>query len=423
MDYDVAIVGAGPAGLMAARRASDQGLKTVLIEKRKDISNITRACCQFFILDEDFQGETIRIENEKVVFTQNNFTVGYHGPLLPVTDKYFISPGGHAIHFAHADRRPLIVKFDKGLLLKGLLDGCRQNKITFMNAARVKQVEDTGKAVQLSVARDKKTETLTARKLVLADGVNTPTARMLGLADDRALFAQALVTVSVLEGIDNFEPATLKSYMGAAYRSFAPVIMGPAFGDNDPRYLVLIGSKERRPEILYREIVENSPLSSMFKNARLIKKTACVATAYSAMKVPFRGNVLVIGDAAAYVEVETQGALTCGFRAADAVREAIEQNNGFEKYTRWWQQSFEFNSDDYLQVAQGFALVPAYTDEELDYLFALIEGERLEGTYNQYKSPKVMWKAILNHRERIARERPELIAKIDSRQLSLADTL
>jgi hypothetical protein len=31
------------------------------------------------------------------------------------------------------------------------------------------------------------------------------------------------------------------------------------------------------------------------------------------------GNALAIGDAAAYVEVETQGALMCGFQAGKAV--------------------------------------------------------------------------------------------------------
>ena len=31
MNYDIAIVGAGPAGLMAAKRASEQGLKVILI--------------------------------------------------------------------------------------------------------------------------------------------------------------------------------------------------------------------------------------------------------------------------------------------------------------------------------------------------------------------------------------------------------
>ncbi|MEI6127889.1 MAG: NAD(P)/FAD-dependent oxidoreductase, partial [Pseudomonadota bacterium] len=98
-------------------------------------------------------------------------------------------------------------------------------------------------------------------------------------------------------------------------------------------------------------------------------------------------------------------------------------SDGFGRYTAWWQESFEFNGDEYLQVAQGFALVPAYTDDELDYLFALIEGEVLEGTYNQYKSPRLMWGAIMKHRQSIEAERPELYAKIVNKKISLSDML
>ena len=70
MRYDIAVVGAGPAGLMAAKTAAEHGLRTVLIEKRKDVSKITRACCQQFIMDENFQGETIRIAKGKIIFTE-----------------------------------------------------------------------------------------------------------------------------------------------------------------------------------------------------------------------------------------------------------------------------------------------------------------------------------------------------------------
>ncbi len=142
------------------------------------------------------------------------------------------------------------------------------------------------------------------------------------------------------------------------------------------------------------------------------------------MKVPHLGNALVIGDAAAYVEVETQGGLMCGYRAGNAVARELSGENGFEEYTRWWQESFEFNGDEALRVAQGYALVPTYTDDELDYLFGLIEDEVLEGTYSQYKSPRLMWDGFLKHRDRIARERPELDEKIKhNAQLTLGDVL
>jgi flavin-dependent dehydrogenase len=423
MEYDVAIVGAGPAGLMAAKTAAEHGLRTVLIEKRKDVSKITRACCQQFIMDENYQGETITIAQGKVLFTKNGFDVDYRGPLLNVTDKYFVSPGGHAIHFANNNNSPIVVKFDKGLLLQEIWDQCDRLGVTLRDAALVCSAEDRNTGVEMTISAGGVSEKLHAKKLIVADGVNSKTAEKLGLNQSRTCFATALCTLSVIEGLKDVEPCTLKSYMGLAYQSWAPLIMGPALEGSDLRYLVIIGNKNKRPERIYHDVVTKSPLASMFTTARVVKKMACMATAYSSMKIPYRGNTLVIGDAAAYVEVETQGALTCGFRAGTAVHRELSGKGGFVEYTRWWQNSFEFNSDDYLQVAQGFALVPTYTDDELDYLFSLIEKDTLEGTFSQYKSPRLMWGAFLSHKERIARERPELHKKILTRKLSLSDVL
>jgi len=423
MGYDVAVVGAGPAGLMAAKTAAEHGLKTVLIEKRKDVSKITRACCQQFIMDENFQGETITLERGKIKFTKNGFAVDYQGPLLAVTDKYFVSPRGHKIHFANDDQSPIVVKFDKGLLLQGIWEDCARLGVPLRNGALVCNAEDRGTGVDVTVKVGAAVEKLRAKKLIVADGVNSKTAGILGFNQSRVCFATALCTLSVIEGLQDFEPHTLKSFMGCAYQSFAPLIMGPALEEDDLRYLVIIANKRKKPEQIYHDVVTKSPLAALFAHARVVKKMACMATAYSSLKIPVSGNVLIIGDAAAYVEVETQGALTCGYRAGTAVHQELSGMHGFAEYTRWWQDTFEFNSDDYLQVAQGFALVPTYTDDELDYLFALIEHETLEGTFNQYKSPRLMWKAFLRHTERIARERPELHHKILTRKLSLSDVL
>jgi len=201
MNYDIAIVGAGPAGLMAAKRASEQGLKVVLIEKRKDISKITRACCQFFIMDEDFQGETIRIEDNSVVFNQNKFEVAYSGPLLSVTDKYFISPGGHKIHFAHEDKKPLVIKFDKGQLLHGLLEDCVRLGVEFLNASKIKSIEDRDDKISISLTRGNGEEKLTAKKTGDCRRGEYACSRDAGTQQRQSSFYKVLVTVSTLEGV------------------------------------------------------------------------------------------------------------------------------------------------------------------------------------------------------------------------------
>ena len=53
-------------------------------------------------------------------------------------------------------------------------------------------------------------------------------------------------------------------------------------------------------------------------------------------------------------------------------------------------------------MAQGYALVPTYEDDEIDYLFGLVAGRVLDGAYGQYKAPRLMWDALMRHRDRIA---------------------
>ena len=40
--YDLVIVGGGPAGLMAARTAGENGLKTALLERKTEITKVRR---------------------------------------------------------------------------------------------------------------------------------------------------------------------------------------------------------------------------------------------------------------------------------------------------------------------------------------------------------------------------------------------
>lgn len=73
----------------------------------------------------------------------------------------------------------------------------------------------------------------------------------------------------------------------------------------------------------------------------------------------------------------------CGYHAANAIKDELMGINGFEKYTNWWNKSFDFNHTDpfeFVNLYSSLAMKPKYSDEELDYMFSLLEGTPIAGT-------------------------------------------
>lgn len=422
--FDVAITGGGPAGLMAAKTCAEQGLRAVLLEKRKSVATITRACCQQLIMDEGYEQETVRVDADRIVFENNGFEVPYAGPGFGVREKYYISPGGRKIKFAYADGRPLAVQFDKGVLQQNLWERCGALGVELVPGATVYNAADSGNNVMIEYMRAGSSHRIAAGTVICADGVNSRTAAALGFNAGRTYLLTSRSMIYELERVTDDMPQAMKSFIGNVYQSQGPVILYPYFGDPARTRMFVAGSTQRLPDAVLAEARTKGYLKTYLEKARIVKKTGCGMRVHTPLAVPHKGNALVIGDAAAFVEVETQGALMCGYRGALAVRDTLAGSPGFERYGAWWRSSFEFNGPDVARVAQGYVLAPVYTDDELDYLFGLVEGETLQGSYSQYNTPRYMWGAILKHKEHIDRERPELSRKIDNNMnISLKNVL
>ena len=71
--YDVIVVGGGPAGLMAARTAKREGLHVLLVEQKKEIPRIRRSCAQALATAPGYNGETVTVEGERIIFHINDF--------------------------------------------------------------------------------------------------------------------------------------------------------------------------------------------------------------------------------------------------------------------------------------------------------------------------------------------------------------
>ena len=73
-----------------------------------------------FVMDEGYENECLKIQDNKIFLPNNGFHIPYTGRLLNIINNYHHSPSSHKIHLAHRDHRPFAVKFDKGQLLQDL---------------------------------------------------------------------------------------------------------------------------------------------------------------------------------------------------------------------------------------------------------------------------------------------------------------
>ena len=218
MSYDVAIIGAGPAGLMAAKRAAEKGLKTVLIEKRKDVGVITRCCCMNFILDEGYMGEDAEYRNGKMIFPQTGFEVEYNGKIKPVNTKIYRSPSGHELTFENRKtEKPISYRFDKGLLLKDFWNECAGKGVTLLSETSAYNARDLGDSVEIDIVSKKKHDKITAKKAIIADGVNSRISEAVGLKGGRTYFATGLARLFEIEGVENFADASWRGHCGRSY--------------------------------------------------------------------------------------------------------------------------------------------------------------------------------------------------------------
>lgn len=412
--YDVIIIGAGPTGLMAAYELAKKNRKVLCIEKLSSIDKLKRACSMQLILDEDYEGEGIVVQDSKFIFPKSNFEVPYHGKLIPLYNKYYYSPSGHVMRFATDNgETPFSWKFDKRTLLKELFANCENAGAEFLMNSLAVKISDRNEYAEVTVLTNhRERKTLKAKKIIDAEGVNSNLYNKTSYGKARSKLAIALCCKYIVEGIKGIEKNSWNLFYGRKYHSNAAIIIGPSLYDSNTFEVTITGDKTRMPDTIFAALKENSPLSVSFAESRVIDKIGCSVKAFLPVKEPCKGNIIVAGDAAAFIEVETQGGLLCGFSAAKAIDKELDGKDGYTEYTKWWNNSFEFNSDDYMRVAQGYALVPKYSDDEIDYIFKIAEKKCMPGTYSQYKTPKYMWDNILEHSDTIKTERPEIYEKM-----------
>ena len=418
MKNDVIIIGAGPAGLMAAKTAAEDGLKVILIERKKIVTEINRTCAQMLYINHlgatrsgiyCFR-EPVRLEigkeNNRFIFPTIGFSVDYQGPLRPYYQYPHLSPSGYIIdRYPKHNDKPLAFFYQKEAFLSGLFSAVENAGAEILTETSALGIENTPEGVGVRVRTNSGEQTLEARKAIAADGIESRIVDSLGLNDKRrVLFDQLKGVGYVMEGVETNLPASFLLISVPSINRFANVCI---YDLAQGQIMMSTGtSADGSPSSVLDKFMKLPRYAPWFKNTRLVRKTAYGNSIRTPIKEPVAGNVVIVGDAAATIETLIQGAVACGYRGVKAIEKELNGQSGYQEYIDWWQQAFEFNDPTYFStVNRYFSLNSLCSDEEVDYLYKTLEGK--------VGVPAVL---IEQNLDLFKNDRPELYEKLRQRQ-------
>ncbi len=431
--YDLVIVGAGPAGLTAAKTASDYGLSVALIERKKNIPKITRACGMMIIsLSGPYLGERVVLnpEAKKICFPVNGFSLPYDGPHRDYYSWQFYSYGGSVLQLGDyesnkrkGEKARASATYDKSTLLNGLLRHAQANGAKVFPSTNIVSGRKTreGALVESSDGR-----TFEGRYVIAADGRNSRIARSLGVNRQRTFYGTVVSAGYVMADIDVPHDDVFYTIFMDEKPPMRFYIIPKA---TDPtQYNVFISVMNPMGDYwgAMERFTKEGRYASWFKHARIVEIRGTCGNMISPVTEPFHENFIFAGDAGWFQEAEMTGAAMCGWKAAGCVAMAVTEGETgkepIQPYIDWWRRQYA-DQYDFTQMARGAAMNAFLTTEDMNFLFANIE-EALPNCMDPYEVRTLLGQAIAKIMPVIQKRRPELITKLQrGSTLSLQELL
>lgn len=309
-DYDIVVVGAGPAGSSAAKTAAERGAKVLLIDRRQRVGVPVQ--CAEFVSQWIFR----HAEFSPACILQTIDSMVTH---LPDRTSHAIKGPGYMM-----DRS----LFDKDLAASAVLAGARISIGT--------------KAVSLSpqgvgLERGTMTDVIQSKVIIGADGVHSAVARFIGQPTLKTIVA--LQYEVVLQQPQNHVDVFFHRDYEEGYAWFFPKGRTANVG------IGVVASKTPLLLNLMNQFLDHLIESGRLSDAQIVSKTGGSIPCEAPRKTVI-GNILLAGDAAGQAHPITGAgilhAVIAGEIAGRIAAEAVAKGNlnYLQQYESEWKDSF-----------------------------------------------------------------------------------
>ena len=289
---DVLVVGAGPAGLMAARGLARAGHGVVVLEEHTAIGYPVH--CTGLLGVDAF--EELRLPRQTILSVARSAS--------------FRAASGRSITIASEDVSAAVI--DRGAFDAALADEARAAGAVVRTGARVTRIAADSRAVRATLAS---TETIEARALVIACGASYRFNRQLGLGVPRAFMQTAQIETSF--------PAT----------EHVEVRLGRDIAPKGFAWIVPF-AREGRPYARLGLMCESRAASRFAGFTTAVRSERGIDVAWTPPRLKilplgpvartFASRVLAVGDAAGLVKPTTGGGIYYGLLSGCLAAEALD---------------------------------------------------------------------------------------------------